>query len=42
MKRAFDDVWQQKEKSSTSLRMGAYILALERLAAAKNKRGLYY
>ena len=42
MKRAFDDVWQQKEKSSTSLRMGAYILALRRLAAAKNKRGLYY
>ncbi len=42
MKRAFEDVWKETNEKGTSLRMGAYIVALKRLTAAKNKRGLYY
>ena len=42
MKKAFEDVWKEKDSKNTSLRMGAYIVALKRLTAAKNKRGLYY
>ena len=42
IRRAFEDVWNEKNAYNTTPRMGAYVLALKRLVGAKNKRGLYY
>ncbi len=39
MQRAFEAVWESHEKYNTSLRMGAYIVALERVAASMQARG---
>ena len=39
MKKAFKEVWQEKEKYQTSARMGAYSLAISRVAGAMRDRG---
>lgn len=39
MQGAFEAVWASHEKYNTTLRMGAYIVALERVAAAMRARG---
>ncbi|MBP6889666.1 MAG: Glu/Leu/Phe/Val dehydrogenase [Candidatus Moranbacteria bacterium] len=39
MQEAFEAVWASHEKYNTTLRMGAYIVALERVAAAMQARG---
>ncbi|TAN32732.1 Glu/Leu/Phe/Val dehydrogenase [Patescibacteria group bacterium] len=40
MNDAFDAVWERKEKYKTTLRLGAHILAVERVAQAMRDRGL--
>ncbi len=40
MVKAFNDVWNTAQKSETSLRMGAYMLAVDRIATASKLRGL--
>jgi len=42
MVRSFHDVWNMAEKAETSLRMGAYMLALDRLVTASKLRGLTF
>lgn len=39
MKTSFADVWRKKEEYKTDLRMGAYALAVERVAEAMKDRG---
>lgn len=39
MQAAFEAVWASHEKYNTTLRMGAYVVALERVAAAMQARG---
>ena len=39
MQEAFEAVWASHEKYNTTLRMGAYVVALERVAAAMRARG---
>ena len=39
MQTAFDAVWLAHERYNTTVRKGAYILALERVAAAMQARG---
>jgi glutamate dehydrogenase (NAD(P)+) len=39
--RAFEEVWQTREKMKTSLRMASYGLAVQRVAEATTTRGLY-
>ena len=39
--RAFDEVWDLSVSHSTSLRMGAYMLALNRVMKAKKIRGIF-
>ena len=39
MVKAFNDVWAKKEEHKTTLRMGAYALAVERVAQAMKDRG---
>jgi len=39
--RAFNEVWQKTNKYKSTLRMGAYMVALERLAEAKRIRGIF-
>jgi len=41
MDKAFDSVWQITQKEKVHMRMGAYILAVKRVAEAKLLRGLY-
>ncbi len=41
MEKAFNDVWNIKEKYDTDMRTAAYILAIERLSFAIHKRGIY-
>ncbi|MCL5006915.1 MAG: Glu/Leu/Phe/Val dehydrogenase [Patescibacteria group bacterium] len=40
MIRAFNDIWREKEKHKATLRQGAYILAVGRVAQAMRDRGL--
>ncbi len=40
MTKAFDEAWEKKEKYQTTLRMGAYALAVGRVATAMKDRGL--
>ena len=40
MRTAFAQVWEQKEKYKIDIRMGAYALAVERVAQAMRDRGL--
>lgn len=39
MKRSFEEAWAEKEKHKTSMRMGAYVLAVGRVAQAMRDRG---
>lgn len=39
MERAFDAVWEEKERYNTSVRLGAYALAVKRVAQAMQDRG---
>lgn len=36
---SFSDVWKEKERYSTTMRMGAYVLAVKRVAQAMKDRG---
>lgn len=40
MVKAFNDVWDIAEKAGTSLRMGAYMVAVDRIATASKLRGM--
>lgn len=40
MVKAFNDVWDTAEKAGTSLRMGAYMVAVDRIATASKLRGM--
>jgi len=39
--RAFNEVWQKTNEHNATLRMGAYMVALERLGEAKRIRGIF-
>ncbi|KKU53798.1 MAG: Glutamate dehydrogenase [Candidatus Moranbacteria bacterium GW2011_GWE2_47_10] len=39
MKKAFEDVWKEKMKYNTTMRLGAYALALRRVEQAMKARG---
>jgi len=39
--RAFNEVWLKAKEKDTTLRMGAYMVALERLVKAKKLRGIF-
>ncbi len=39
--RAFNEVWDKAREKSTTLRMGAYMVALERIVKAKKIRGIF-
>ncbi len=41
MVRAFDEVWAKTQEFNTTLRMGAYILAIDRIVKAKKSRGVF-
>ncbi|NMB96902.1 MAG: Glu/Leu/Phe/Val dehydrogenase [Clostridiaceae bacterium] len=41
MKRTFKEVWDKASEKKTTLRMGAHMLALERLVKAKKLRGIF-
>lgn len=40
MIKAFNDVWSTAEKAGTSLRMGAYMVAMDRIVTASKMRGI--
>ena len=39
--RSFDEVSEMSEKHKVSMRIGAYMLAIDRVAAMHRMRGLY-
>ena len=39
MKTAFNDVWKEKMKYNTTMRLGAYALAVRRVEQAMKARG---
>lgn len=41
MIRAFNEVWAEKEKKNTTMRMGAYMVAVDRITRAKKIRGIF-
>jgi glutamate dehydrogenase (NAD(P)+) len=41
MIRAFNEVWDQKKEKNTTMRMGAYIVAIDRIVKAKKIRGVF-
>ncbi len=41
MKRAFEDVWKVHRAKEVSLRLAAYMVALERVVKAKKLRGVF-
>ena len=41
MIRAFNEVWDRAKEKNTSLRMGAYMVALDRIVKAKKIRGVF-
>ncbi|NJD04459.1 MAG: Glu/Leu/Phe/Val dehydrogenase [Ruminiclostridium sp.] len=41
MIRSFNEVWDQKKEKNTTMRMGAYIVALDRIVKAKKIRGMF-
>jgi glutamate dehydrogenase (NAD(P)+) len=41
MKKAFNDVWKKAEEKNTSMRMGAYMVAIDRVVKAKKYRGVF-
>lgn len=42
MVKAFNDVWNTAQEAKTSLRMGAYMLAVDRIVTASKLRGIAY
>ncbi|NLI61459.1 MAG: Glu/Leu/Phe/Val dehydrogenase [Clostridiales bacterium] len=40
MTKAFDEVWSAAEKTATTLRMGAYMVAVDRIVTASKMRGI--
>ncbi|MBC2722864.1 Glu/Leu/Phe/Val dehydrogenase [Desulfosporosinus sp.] len=41
MIRSFNEVWDKKKENDTTMRMGAYMVAVNRLVQAKNIRGIF-
>lgn len=41
MIRAFNEVWDKEQQNKTSMRMGAYMVALDRIVSAKKFRGIF-
>jgi glutamate dehydrogenase (NAD(P)+) len=41
MIRAFNEVWDKAEEKRTSLRMGVYVVAIDRIVKAKKIRGVF-
>ncbi len=41
MKRAFEEVWEISQQKKSSLRMGAYMVAMQRVVKAKKLRGVF-
>lgn len=41
MKKAFNEVWDRASQKNTTMRMGAYMVGLERLVKAKKIRGIF-
>ena len=41
MIRAFNEVWDKAEEKNSTMRMGGYMVALERIASAKRIRGVF-
>ncbi len=41
MIRSFNEVWDQKKEKNTTMRMGAYIVAIDRIVKAKKIRGVF-
>lgn len=41
MIRAFNEVWDKKKEQDTTIRMGAYIVAIDRIVKAKKIRGVF-
>ncbi len=41
MSRAFDEVWNKSQANHTTMRMGAYMVALNRIVKAKKIRGVF-
>ena len=41
MIRSFNEVWDQKKEKNTTMRMGAYIVAIDRIVKAKKIRGIF-
>lgn len=41
MRKSFNNVWNKAAEKNTTLRMGAYMVAIERLAATKKIRGIF-
>lgn len=41
MIRAFNEVWDKKKEKNTTLRMGAYMVAIDRIVKAKKIRGVF-
>ena len=39
--KAYDEVWEASRKNDVSMRMGAYLIALERVCTAKRIRGIF-
>ena len=39
--KAYDEVWEASRKNSVPMRMGAYLIALERVCTAKRIRGIF-
>lgn len=41
MIRAFNEVWDKKNENNTTMRMGAYMVAIDRMVRAKRIRGVF-
>ncbi|MCR4436619.1 MAG: Glu/Leu/Phe/Val dehydrogenase [Clostridiales bacterium] len=41
MIRAFNEVWEKKNEKGTTMRMGAYMVAIDRIVKAKQIRGIF-
>lgn len=41
MIRAFNEVWEQARQKDTTIRMGAYMVAIDRIVKAKKIRGVF-
>jgi glutamate dehydrogenase/leucine dehydrogenase len=41
MIRAFNEVWDKAQEHKTTMRMGAYMVAIDRIVKAKKIRGVF-